>query len=44
LFEEKRTNEIDCRSQIIGTAGKLNVSFLFIGYSGRKGPKEYENL
>lgn len=40
VFQEKNYEEDNVRNQILQLATELKVDFLFLGYSGRKGPKE----
>lgn len=39
VFHEKNYEEDNVRNQILSLANDLKVDYLFIGYSGRKGPK-----
>ncbi|EAS03994.2 universal stress family protein (macronuclear) [Tetrahymena thermophila SB210] len=44
VFEEKNPNQPSCREQIISLCGQLQISFLFLGFYGRKGVKEQRGL
>ncbi|KRX06284.1 hypothetical protein PPERSA_06255 [Pseudocohnilembus persalinus] len=43
-FEEKRNNVESCRDQILQMAQSMKVSFLFIGFTGRKGDKQNQTV
>jgi hypothetical protein len=43
VFQEKDDEEKTIRKQILKLADSLKSSSLFLGFVGRKGPKEYTN-